>query len=44
MKQELIDIISRTYSDSPDVGAALQFSEKLIDSLNEVTEQTESKL
>ena len=44
MTQELIDIISRTYSDSPDVGAALKFSEKLIDSLNEVTEQTESRL
>lgn len=44
MKQELLDIISRTYSDSPHVGAALQFSEELIDSLNEQTEQTKSRL
>lgn len=44
MKQEILDIISKKYSDNPHLGTALKFAEKLIDSLHEVTEQTENKL
>jgi|GEM_PF-4337306 len=43
MKQELLDIISKKYSDNSNIGEALKFAEKLIDALQELTEQTEKK-
>jgi hypothetical protein len=43
MKQELLDIISKKYSYNSNIGEALRFAEKLIDALQELTDQTEKK-
>jgi len=43
MKQELLDIISKKYSGSKQLGGTLKVAEKLIDKLQDLTVQTERK-
>lgn len=43
MKQELVDIISKKYSDNSLLAEILNFASKLIDALQELTPQTEAK-